>query len=259
MNGIAKNRKNNTQINIVTDIFARIWALWGLASFVGTFLIILIPSLLTHLSNSKKSQYIFIRISKLWMDVWLRLVLCPLKVKGLENFAPDTTYVITCNHQSLLDPTVTCPYIPGANKTIAKKSFAQVPIFGWFYRKGSVLVDRKDPRSRVKSFEDMKQVINNHMHMCIYPEGTRNKSKEPLKAFFDGAFSLAVSTNTDIMPAIITNTGKALPAHKAFYFLPHKITLEYLAPVSSKSKDVKLLKEEVYHIMEEHIKTQRIN
>ena len=68
----------------------------------------------------------------------------------------------------MLDIPISCPFIPGGNKTIAKKSFVKVPLFGWFYRKGAVLVDRKSEISRRKSFEEMKKVLAMGMHCLLY-------------------------------------------------------------------------------------------
>lgn len=93
-----------------------------------------------------------------------------------------------------MDVPLSSPFIPGANKTIAKTSFVKVPVFGFYYMKGAVTHDRKSEKSRKESFEKMKQVLKKGMHMCIYPEGTRNRTNEPLKKFYDGAFKLATDT-----------------------------------------------------------------
>ena len=203
----------------IKEIVARIWAVWGIISFIGTFLIVFIPSMLTYLLPDPKGTSIFIKMARVWMRVWLTLVACPLKVKGRENFAKGKTYIVTCNHNSLLDIPLSCPFIPGPNKTIAKTSFTKVPLFGWYYSKGSVLVNRKSETSRRQSFEEMKKVLALGMHMSIYPEGTRNRSNDPLKKFYDGAFKLATTTGNAIIPAVIFNTKKALPANKIFYYL----------------------------------------
>lgn len=236
-------------MKLIKEIFGRIWAVWGIISFAITFLIIFIPSMLTYLIPDPKGSIVFIKIARLWMNVWLRLVGCPVKVTGKNNFAEGTAYIVTCNHNSLMDVPLSSPYIPGANKTIAKKSFAKVPLFGWFYSKGSVLVDRNSDASRRKSFEDMKRVLKQGMHMCIYPEGTRNRTNEPLKKFYDGAFKLAVETKTAVIPTLIFNTKKALPAHKPFYFLPHKLEMHFLEPISPDNNTVEQLKEKVFEIM----------
>jgi 1-acyl-sn-glycerol-3-phosphate acyltransferase len=74
-------------------------------------------------------------------------------------------------------------------------------------------------------------VLRDGMHMCIYPEGTRNKTSQPLKSFHNGAFRLAVDTGKSIIPALIFNTRKVLPADKAFYAMPHTVAIHFLAPV----------------------------
>lgn len=236
----------------IKNIFGRIWALWGIVSFIATFLIIFIPTMCTYLIPDPKGSDLFIKMSRLWMRVWLSLVGCPLKVKGKENFAKGKVYIVTCNHNSLLDIPLSCPFIPGPNKTIAKKSFTKVPLFGWFYRKGAVLVDRKSEKSRRQSFDEMKKVLSLGMHMSIYPEGTRNRTAEPLKKFYDGAFKLAVATGTSIIPAVIFNTKKALPVHKSFYFLPHKLEIHFLTPVETGTANAEELKETVFVIMKEY-------
>ena len=237
-------------MNTLKNIFARIWALWGLISFVLTFLIIFIPSMLAYLiTDPVKGQYYFIKVSKLWMDIWLPLVGCPVKVTGKENFIGNESYVIVFNHNALLDVPLSAPYVPGANKTIAKASFAKVPLFGLFYKRGSVLVDRKSEKSRIQSYEAMKAVLANGIHMCIYPEGTRNRTGEPLKQFYDGAFKLAVDTKKNIMPCVITGTKKAMPVNKFFYLLPTSLKMHFLPAVSAENITAKELKEKVFEAM----------
>ncbi len=240
-------------MRLVKNIVARVWAFWGIISFVATFLIIFIPAMITYLIPDPKGSAIFIRIAKIWMIVWLHMVGCPVKVSGQKHFKKGKAFIVTCNHNSLLDVPLSSPFIPGANKTIAKKSFAKIPLFGLYYTKGSVLVDRNSDASRRKSFEEMKQVLRAGMHMCIYPEGTRNRTTEPLKKFYDGAFKLAVETKTPIIPALIFNTKKALPANKSFYFLPHKLKMHFLEPIPTTDCTVDQLKEKVMTVMKDHL------
>jgi len=177
---------------------------------------------------------------------------CPIKITGRDHFKKGHNYIIVFNHNSFLDIPLSCPYVPGANKTIAKKSFAGIPLFGWYYSKGSVLIDRKSESSRRQSFEEMKMVLQKGMHMCIYPEGTRNRTAEPLKKFYDGAFKLSVETKKSIIPVLIFNTGKSLPVHKSFYFLPKKLRMDFLLPVNPAGLTSEALKEKVFEIMKEH-------
>ena len=81
----------------------------------------------------------------------------------------------------------------------------------------------------------MREVIARGMHMVIYPEGTRNKTNEPLKSFHDGAFKLALDTKKSLLPAIIFNTEKVLPAGKVFFFWPSKMELHFLPAIEIKT------------------------
>src|SRR6188474_2747386 len=101
-------------MKIFRDIFGRIWSTWALVLFVVT------------------------------MFIFLTLTGCPLKIKGKQYFNDLPNCVIVSNHNSLMDVPVTTPFMPRANKTIAKKSFSVIPIFGWIYSFGSVLVDRNN-------------------------------------------------------------------------------------------------------------------
>lgn len=158
------------------NIFARFWAAWALVTFVVTFLIIFIPSMFSYLfKDYAKGQYYFIKVSKIWMRFWLTIIGCPVRVHGLHHFKKGENYIVVYNHNALLDVPLSAPFVPGPNKTIAKASFAKVPIFSWFYKRGGIMVDRNTENSRVKSFEAMKQTLKKGIHMCIYPEGTETE------------------------------------------------------------------------------------
>ena len=244
--------QKNTLLVLAKNIFARIWALWALVVFIITFLIIFIPSMFSYFIDGIKGQLYFIKVSRFWMNVWLRLAGCPPTITGRQYFKPNTAYVVVFNHNALLDVPLSEPYVPVANKTIAKASFAKAPLFGLFYKKGSILIDRKNEQSRRKSFEEMKKVLQTGMSMCIYPEGSRNRTDGPLKAFHDGAFKLAIETKKEIIPCIILGTKEAMPINKFFYLWPTKLRMHFLPPVSSENISAKELKEKVFSIMHQH-------
>lgn len=240
-------------MTLFKNIFCRLWALWGLLIFAATTIIVVVPICLTFLIKEPAGTEAFRRISKLWMQVFLTLIACPLKIKGKQYFERGETYVVVSNHNSLMDVPITTPFVPGANKTIAKKSFTKAPLFGWIYRRGSVLVDRDSDESRRKSFEEMKQTLAAGLHMVIYPEGTRNRTANPLKQFYDGAFKLAADSKKDIIPTVIFNTRKVLPADKIFYLEPHRLEMHFLPAVSSQNITSKALKEKVFKLMWDYI------
>jgi 1-acyl-sn-glycerol-3-phosphate acyltransferase len=237
-------------MNILKEIMGRIFALWALIVFVITMLFVMPPMWIIGLVKEPKRTAMFRKISKIWMNVFFMATGCSIKIRGKEKFKRGENYIIICNHSSLMDVPVTTPFIPGANKTIAKIEFTRVPLFGLIYKRGSVLVDRKSKDSRVESFKKMKDVIAMGIHMCIYPEGTRNKTAEPLKSFHDGAFRLAFDTKKPLLPTIIFNTKKVLPPGKVFFFWPSKMEMHFLTPIEIKNSDtIESLRESAFSVM----------
>ena len=242
-------------MQIFKNIFGRVWAVWGALAFSITMLFFLIPFFLfIHFQEEPRKTNRFIRYSRVWMDIFLAMVGCPLKIQGREYFKKGKTYIVVCNHNALIDVPVSSPGIPGGNKTIAKAEMAKIPIFGLIYKTGSILVDRKNEKSRRDSFAKMREVLDMGLHMCIYPEGTRNISSEPIKPFHDGAFRLATTTGNSIIPMVIFNSRRANPPDKVFYLMPVRLKMYFLPEVQVISGEpVEQLKTRVFDQMKDFI------
>ena len=104
-------------------------AVWALLIFVITLLLVALPMWFIGVYDEPKRTVYFRKISKTWMHVFFFLTGCRLKIKGRENFKPGEKYIVVCNHNSLMDIPVSTPFIPGANKTIAKAGMAKIPLF----------------------------------------------------------------------------------------------------------------------------------
>jgi 1-acyl-sn-glycerol-3-phosphate acyltransferase len=90
--------------------------------------------------------------------------------------------------------------------------------------------------------------------MCIYPEGTRNTSSDPIKPFHDGAFRLAVASGKSIIPMIIFNSRKANPPDKGFFLLPVKLYMDFLPETEPLPEEtVEQLKSRVFLQMKNYI------
>ncbi|TAD82965.1 MAG: 1-acyl-sn-glycerol-3-phosphate acyltransferase [Bacteroidetes bacterium] len=227
-------------------ILGRLWACWGLVVFLPTLLIAVVPIGISFWVPEPHGMRLFKASAKAWMTVFLYAIGCPLKIKGRQNHDPNKNYVVVCNHSSLMDVPLLTPFFPGTNKTIAKKSMAKVPIFGWVYTRGSVLVERNSDASRRKSYEQMKAVLAQNLCMAIYPEGTRNRTGQPLKPFYDGAFRLAIDTQKDIIPVVLYNTAKAMPPGIPFFLWPMALHMHIMPPVSVVGTTPEALKQTVF-------------
>ena len=237
---------------MIRNILGRVFAFWAFTMFTLTMLVVIIPILLSGIWGEPRRSHFMHVVFSIWMDVFFFTTGVRRVFVGREHFKKGGPYVVVCNHNSFMDVPLSSTGIPQTNKTIAKIEMSRIPIFGIVYKRGSVLVDRKNEQSRKKSYMRMKEVLLMGLHMCIYPEGTRNRSTEPLQRFHDGAFRLAVDAQTPIIPSLIFYTTKVLPRHKKFFFWPHHVEMHFLPPVHPENKSIAELREEVFDIMKNY-------
>lgn len=235
------------------NILGYIYVPYAMVLFIITMLIVFIPiwviSMLPEPSRAKALHRVF----RLWMGTYMPLALCPVFRKGKERFVKGENYVVVINHNSLMDIPVSSPWIPGPNKTLAKIEMSKIPLFGVIYKTGSILVDRKKEGSRRDSFSKMQETLNLGIHLCLYPEGTRNKTGQPMQQFYDGAFITAIKAQKPIMPGVIFNTGKIMPHNRKFWAWPMPIRFHFLEPIPTAGltlNDVVALKNKVFTTME---------
>lgn len=243
------------------NIFGRIYACWLLLWFTITILLVAIPTAVCHytIKDEVKRTTAILKGYRIWMKVLMTVVFCKIRLKGREQFQKGKNYIVVCNHNALFDILVSTPAVPGASKTLAKAELAKIPVFGFIYSSGSILVNRKSARSRAQSLVDMRTTLVRGMHLVLYPEGTRNKTNAPLKSFHDGAFTMAIETQKPIIPALLFNTRKILPPGKKFYARPHSVSMHFLEPVPVEGltmNELPFLKEKVFRLMSEYYEAQ---
>ena len=242
-------------MRFIKKLAGNIFFIYAILLFVVTMLVVFIPVWITSFFPEPRRTRMLHGIFRTWMGVYLPLVLCPVHRKGKEHFKKGENYVVVVNHNSLADIPVSSPWIPGANKTLAKMEMAKIPIFGVIYKSGSVLVDRKKEGSRRESFMRMQEMLDLGLHLCLYPEGTRNKTDKPLQPFYDGAFNVAIKAQKPVIPALIFNTKKIYPNTSTTWAAPMPIHIHFLQPISTEGltlADTALLKERAFNIMEEY-------
>lgn len=163
------------------------------------------------------------------------------------------TYVLIANHRSNLDAPVAAAAVWGKVRPVAKKELLKVPILGPIMKRPSIIVDRTSKTSRLETIRQMQQTIESGAHIFIFPEGTRNKTDKNLIPFKDGAFNIAVQTQTPLLPIIFLNTDNLLPNKKP-YMKPGICEIYYLPVVEVAGltdADIPKLKEDVHTMMEQ--------
>ena len=133
-----------------------------------------------------------------------------IRVTGDAPADPRRPYVVVSNHQSNADiPLVS--RLPWEMKWVAKKELFDVPVLGWEMRlAGDIAVDRRDPESRARVVQRARAVLATRCSVMFFAEGTRSRDGR-VKAFQDGAFRLAIETQTPVLPLAIDGTMDALP------------------------------------------------
>ncbi len=242
-------------MKLIGRILGHLYFVYGMLLFATTMLIVVIPVWLISLLPEPQRARTLHPIFRLWMGVFMPLAGCPVIRKGKSHFKKGENYVVVINHNSFVDIPVSSPWIPGPNKTLAKIEMAKIPIFGLIYKAGSILVNRNAEGSRRQSFVDMGNALKIGIHLCLYPEGTRNKTDKPLQRFYDGAFITAIKAQKPIIPGLIFNTKKILPHDKKLWARPMPIKFHFLEPIPTKGltlDDIAALKQKVYDIMEQY-------
>jgi 1-acyl-sn-glycerol-3-phosphate acyltransferase len=115
------------------------------------------------------------------------------------------------------------------------------------------MVDRSSAHSRARSMRIMWRVLKHESSILIFPEGTFNETDQPLIPFYDGAFRLAVNTQTPIVPIVMPDVVNRWHYDAWWNMSPGKNRVVYLDPIYPKGTDlhaIKSLKQEVYDAME---------
>jgi 1-acyl-sn-glycerol-3-phosphate acyltransferase len=176
-----------------------------------------------------------------------------IKMRYLQPHNRNNRYVFVFNHSSFLDVPVMMTAIKQPVRALGIYGPTKIPVFGYYYRKLTVQVDREDAVSRLKSFHKLKHYLQKNISIVVFPEGGFNYTSEPLDKFYDGAFRIAIDTQTNIKPVIMPDNYD-----RCYYYglslEPGPCRIIYLEEVSVQGltpKDIPFLREKVRAIMAE--------
>jgi len=92
---------------------------------------------------------------------------------------------------------------------VGKKELVKIPIFGFFYKRTCILVDRSSSKSRFEVFKRAQMRLNQGLSICIFPEGGVPEDLSILlDEFKDGAFRLAIEHQIPIVPMTFPDNKK---------------------------------------------------
>ena len=197
------------------------------------------------------------RICMFWGDLWL-LSIGIFHENIIENgIKSGQPYIYVANHCSYIDAAIIVKSVREPLRILGKSEMTKIPIFGYIYKNAIVTVDRSNPENRAKSVRILKSVLEKKISIFIFPEGTFNETNAPLKEFYDGAFRIAIETQTPIKPLIFLDSFDRHHHSSVFSLKPGKSRAVYLeeVPVDGlKKEDVAALKQKVFHVMEQGLR-----
>ncbi len=179
------------------------------------------------------------------LRVWNRAIswLMGLKVSltGAENVQPNTSYIVTPNHQGIADMLALASTLPMRFRGVVKRELYRIPVWGWaLWASGAIGIDRSNSAAAVERLNREKdEKLKDGWSVLIYPEGTRTPDGF-LQEFKKGAFMMAVQTGIPILPVVCNGAFKILPK-KMLAFRPGHIKLTICPPILTKGlteKDV---------------------
>lgn len=237
-----------------------VYCLYALVLFIAIMLVVF-PFVLLALSLGKiKGGNLIYRLCMIWAKTWY--VCIGVRHQEIYEAAHDRSrqYIFVANHISYMDIPTVVLVAHQPLRILGKYEMVKIPVFGWIYRAAVILVDRRDAERRAKSVRALRAALRHHISIFIFPEGTFNETGNPLKDFYDGAFRIAIETNTPIKPLLLPDTVHRMHYRGLFTLTPGVSRVIFLpeVPVQGMTlSDIPRLKQQVYTLMESGLQRYR--
>lgn len=242
-------------MRLILRIIQVLYSLYAMLVFlVFMFLMLPIVVVISLFPSTIRAGIIYF-LATLWADG--AMFLWGIRHRNIYE-APDNPnkpFVFVFNHISYIDiPILLKSLRKHSIRVLGKAEIAAIPLFGFIYRSAVVMVKRTDAADRAKSVEVLKHTLSRNISIVLAPEGTFNMTHHPLQPFYDGAFKIAIETQTPIKPVLFLDAFDRLHYNSVFSFTPGKSRTIFLEEVDVSNytlSDVAILKQKVYGIMEQ--------
>ncbi|MFK8058755.1 MAG: lysophospholipid acyltransferase family protein [Polaribacter sp.] len=180
--------------------FLLIWRLWFYI-LMFTTIILMTPFLLVF-TYKEEYYHLLWKLVRIWSKVLIYGMGFRLDFQFDEEIEPSKSYMFCPNHASLMDPFVLIVSSKNPIVFVGKKELVKIPVFGFFYKRVVIMVDRSNVESRKRVFEMAKKRLQNGVSIAIFPEGLVPTEDVVLAPFKKGAFSLAIEYEIPIIPQV---------------------------------------------------------
>jgi len=172
-------------------------------------IIVFFPFLLLATLSEKWYPQFFWMARNLWATPILYGMGCPPEIEREQKMERQKSYMLVANHTSMLDIMLMLYISENPFVFVGKKELVKIPLFGFFYKRVCILVDREDTKSRTGVYRRAQKRLNQGLSICIFPEGgVPDNETVLLDTFKDGAFKMAVAHAIPVVPVTFYDNKK---------------------------------------------------
>ena len=237
--------------------FQWLYCIYAFITFVLIMILIFPFAFIASFFGRIRGGNMIWRLCMLWGDIWFPLIFILTKRIYETPHDKSKPYIFVTNHISYLDATYLVKVFRQPVRPLAKAEMSRIPVFGFIYKKAVVAVDRSNTQNRIQSIRILMSIIKKGISVLVFPEGTFNMTNKPLKEFYDGAFRVAIETQTPVKPVLFLDTYSRMNYKTIFSLNPGRCRAVYLEEVPVQEltiADASKLKEKVFSIMEDKLK-----
>lgn len=218
------------------------------ALFVVVAFIVSIPIMLIILFVGLFSMPLRDKMTMVVVRIAFKTVLflsgAKVHITGLENIPKDGPVLYIGNHKSFFDVLTTYSLFPSITSFVAKKQFKKIPGLSWWMMMlHNLFLDRDDIKQGLKTILTAIEYVKSGMSVCIFPEGTRNKTDADMLPFHEGSFKIADKTGCPIVPMTMYNMSAIFEDHFP-QIIPQDVYIDFGTPIMPEE----LSKDERKHI-----------
>jgi 1-acyl-sn-glycerol-3-phosphate acyltransferase len=229
------------------------WVAWRVWFYVLMTIPILImfPFLVASILTESGYPYFF-KMARIWSKFILFGMGFYYKIDREQTLEPDKSYMLVANHTSMIDIMLMLVTIRKPFVFVGKKELVKIPLFGFFYKRTCILVDRTSSRSKHGVFDRAQKRINQGLSICIFPEGgVPDDESILLDPFKDGAFRLAIDHQLPIVPIAFADNKKRF-SYTFFSGSPGVLRVKILPFIETEGKvmaDKNAIRDKVWKII----------
>ena len=136
------------------------WTLWRIWFYIlmAIPILIMFPFLVASILTESGYPYFF-KMARIWAKFILFGMGFRYKIDKEQDMEYCKSYMIVANHTSMTDIMLMLATTRNPFVFVGKKELAKIPLFGFFYKRTCILVDRSSSKSRMQVFDRAQKRI----------------------------------------------------------------------------------------------------